>query len=32
MSQGVTRYDRVGPVGRIVFDRPHAYNALTWDM
>ena len=32
MSEGRTRFDKVGAVGRIVFDRPHAYNALTWNM
>ncbi|WP_375419580.1 enoyl-CoA hydratase [uncultured Sphingomonas sp.] len=32
MSEGVTRYEKFGPVGRIIFDRPAAYNSLTWDM
>ncbi|MFS0773163.1 enoyl-CoA hydratase [Sphingomonas sp. 1P08PE] len=32
MSQGTTRYEKAGPIGRIVFDRPEAYNSLTWDM
>jgi enoyl-CoA hydratase/carnithine racemase len=32
MSEGVTRYEKIGPVGRIIFDRPAAYNSLTWDM
>ena len=32
MSQGCTRYEKAGAVGRITFDRPEAYNALTWDM
>ncbi|WP_294391482.1 enoyl-CoA hydratase [uncultured Sphingomonas sp.] len=32
MSEGRTRYDKQGAVGRILFDRPAAYNALTWDM
>ena len=32
MSEGVTRYEKTGPVGRIIFDRPAAYNSLTWDM
>lgn len=32
MSEGVTRYEKHGAVGRILFDRPAAYNALTWDM
>lgn len=32
MSEGCTRYEKVGSVGRITFDRPDAYNALSWDM
>ncbi len=32
MSAGVTRYQKDGAVARITFDRPPAYNALTWDM
>jgi len=32
MSAGVTRYEKQGAVARILFDRPQAYNALTWDM
>lgn len=32
MSEGRTHYEKVGPIGRILFDRPHAFNALTWDM
>jgi enoyl-CoA hydratase len=32
MSEGITRYEKHGPVARILFDRPAAYNALTWDM
>ncbi len=30
MSEGVTRYEKQGAVARILFDRPAAYNALTW--
>lgn len=29
---GRIRYEQVGSVGRILFDRPAAYNALTWSM
>jgi enoyl-CoA hydratase/carnithine racemase len=32
MSEGATRYEKHGPVARILFDRPAAYNALTWEM
>src|SRR4051812_37522829 len=32
MTEGVTRYEKRGAVGHILFDRPAAYNALTWDM
>jgi enoyl-CoA hydratase/carnithine racemase len=31
-ADGEVRYIQEGPVGRIVFDRPAAYNALTWSM
>jgi enoyl-CoA hydratase/carnithine racemase len=29
---GQVRYRQEGPVGHILFDRPAAFNALTWDM
>ncbi|MBU3078596.1 enoyl-CoA hydratase [Sphingomonas quercus] len=32
MSEGRTSVTRHGPVARILFDRPQAYNALTWEM
>jgi enoyl-CoA hydratase/carnithine racemase len=32
MTDGHTRYEKTGAVGHITFDRPAAYNALTWDM
>ncbi|WP_420142095.1 enoyl-CoA hydratase/isomerase family protein, partial [Sphingomonas sp.] len=32
MSEGVTRWEKNGAVAQILFDRPAAYNALTWTM
>jgi enoyl-CoA hydratase/carnithine racemase len=32
MSEGTVRYRQDGAVGRIVFDRPEARNAMTWAM
>jgi enoyl-CoA hydratase/carnithine racemase len=32
MSDGTVHYRRDGVIGRIIFDRPAARNALTWDM
>jgi enoyl-CoA hydratase/carnithine racemase len=32
MSEGAVRYSEDGTVGRIVFDRPAARNAMTWAM
>ncbi len=32
MSEGRTVLEKQGAVARITFDRPAAYNALTWDM
>jgi len=31
-EEGQVRYEQDGAVGRIVFDRPAAHNALTWSM
>lgn len=32
MSEGQVRFEREGVVGRILFDNPSAYNALSWPM
>ena len=32
MSDGDVRYEKKGPVGYVVFDRPAARNAMTWHM
>ena len=32
MSDGVVRFEKDGAIGRIVFDRPAARNAMTWAM
>lgn len=32
MSEGSVRYVQHGPVGRVIFDRPAARNAMTWAM
>ena len=32
MDQGTTRYHRDGAIAHVLFDRPQARNAMTWDM
>lgn len=31
-DQGAVHYRREGAIARVVFDRPHAHNAMTWTM
>jgi len=31
-GDGVVRYTREGAIARVTFDRPQAYNAMTWSM
>lgn len=32
MTDGTVRLERRGPVAHVTFDRPHARNAMTWEM
>ena len=32
MSNGEVRYSRVGKIATVIFDRPAAHNAMTWQM